>query len=170
MAMQRCGGHQADNGGAIGVGDERPLPRPPLEPNMRHRLGIHFRYNQRDLGNHAERRAVVDDDRPPLDCGGRHVLADGAPGAEEGDVDAIEALGAELLHHVLPILEGELLPRGAAAREHLDAAVGEVAIGEDAEELLAHGAGDAHHRHGGPVLAEAHAHRGGGGAARLGTA
>ncbi|RWV99789.1 hypothetical protein GW17_00037288 [Ensete ventricosum] len=87
--------------------------------------------------------------------------SDGTAGAEQGDVDPVEALRTELLHGILEVLEGEALPGGRAAGEQADAAEGEVAVRKDPEELLADGAGHADHRHRGSIHPEAHEDGGG---------
>lgn len=158
--MKRRSGQQTDDGRAIRVGNEGPV-RPPLEPDVRHGVGVHLRDDKWDLRVHPEDRAVVNHDGAPLDGGRAHLLRDGAAGAEEGDVDAVEALRAELLHDIVAALEGDAAAGGAVAGEHADAAVGEVAVGEDAKELLADGAGDADHSEGGAVVMEAHPDAGG---------
>ncbi|CAL9118748.1 unnamed protein product, partial [Musa textilis] len=94
-------------------------------------------------------------DRSPLDRQRAELLADRPAGAEQGDVDPVEALRTELLHGILAVLEGEALPGGPAAGEQADVPVGEVAVGKDPDELLADVAGHAHHRHRGSILPDA---------------
>lgn len=157
--MQRCGSHQADDGRAIGVRNESPLSRP--EPNTLHGFRIHLGYDQRHAFDHPEGRAVVHHDRPLLDGDGPELLAYRPARTEQSDVDALKAIGFELLDDVVPALEGHAPAGGALGGEHLDGAVGEVAVGEDGEELLADGAGDADDGEGGAVLLEGHADSGG---------
>mmetsp|Transcript_13737 Transcript_13737/g.34646 ORF Transcript_13737/g.34646 Transcript_13737/m.34646 type:complete len:295 (+) Transcript_13737:148-1032(+) len=55
--VQRRDGHERDDGGAVGVGDDAALALAPL--HARHRLGVHLRDDQRYALRHAVRRAVV---------------------------------------------------------------------------------------------------------------
>lgn len=153
-SMKRGSSHQAYNGGAIRVSNECSLSSSGFD--VLHCFRVHFGNYQWDILVHPKRGAVVDDHRSPIDGDGAEVLANGAAGAEERDVDAIEALRRQLLHDVVPVLKGDAAPSGALGREHFDGAVGEVAVGEDGEELLADGAGDAHDGDGGAVFLEGH--------------
>lgn len=164
--MQRCGSHQANDGGAIGVRNESPLSRP--EPNTLHGFRVHLGYDQRHALDHPEGRAIVHHDRPPLDGDGPELLAYRPARTEQSDVDTLKAISFELLDDVVPVLEGHVLASGALGGEHLDGAVGEVAVGEDGEELLADGAGDADDGEGGAALLERHADSGGAGLAAAG--
>lgn len=141
-SMKRRGGHQANDSGAIGVGDKRPLSDANLNPL--HGLRIHLRDHQRDLLVHPKGRAIVHHDGPLLDRDGPELLADGPTGAEESDVDAVKALGGELLDGVVVALESEAPPGGALGGEHFDGAEGEVPVREHREELLPDSAGDAY--------------------------
>lgn len=165
-SMKRGSSHQAYNGGAIRVSNECALSRSGFD--VLHCFGVHFGNYQRHLLVHPKRGAVVDHDRSTIDGDGAEVLADGAAGAEERDVDTVEALRRELLDDVVPVLEGDAAASGALGSQHMNGAVGEVAVGEDGEELLADGAGDAHDGDGGAVLAEGHSDPGGGGGGGLG--
>uniref|UniRef100_A0A0A9F146 Cl345_1a n=1 Tax=Arundo donax TaxID=35708 RepID=A0A0A9F146_ARUDO len=156
--MERRGSHEADDGRAIRIRHNSTLP----QPDIRHGLGVDLRYHKRHLGVQPERGAVVHHDGAAGDGRGREFPADAPAGAEERDVDAIERPArGEVLDGVLAVLEGETLPRGPLAGEEAEAAVGEVPVGDDAEELLAHRARGADDGHGGPVLAQRHADGGG---------
>lgn len=139
--MEGSSGHEANDSRAIGISDERPLPRPDL--HMRHGLRIHLRDDQRHRRVHPEGGAVIHHHGPALDGDGPELLAHRTAGAEQGEVDAGEALGGELLDGVVPALEVEAAAGGAEAGQHLDGAVGEAPVGEHPEELLADGARDA---------------------------
>ena len=153
--MERRGSHEADDGWAIRICHNRPLP----EPDVPHGLRVDLGDDERHLGIHPERGAVVDDDGAAGDCRGPVLPADAPAGAEQRDVDAVERpRGREVLDGVLAVLKGEALPRGPLAGEEAEAAVGEVPVRDDAEELLAHRARGAHDGHRGPVLAQRHAH------------
>ena len=158
--VERGSSHQANDGGAIGVSNESTLPHPKLDTV--HGFRVHLRNHQRNLLVHPKRRAVVHHDGSLIAGDGAELPADGAAGAEECNVDAGEALRRELLHDVLVPFEVEAAAGGALRRQHLDGAVGEVAVGEDGEELLADGAGDTHDGDGGSVFAERHSDLGGG--------
>ncbi len=56
-AVQRRHGHQRDDSGAVGVGDDAAAAR----PHARHRARIDLWDHQRHALRHAERRAVIDD-------------------------------------------------------------------------------------------------------------
>lgn len=157
--MKRGGGHQANNGGAIRVRNESAFSRSSFD--VLHCFGVHFGNHQRHILVHPKRGAIVHHHRPPIHRGGAELLADGAASAEECDVDAVEAIRRELLHDVVPVLEDDAAAGGALRGKHFDGAVGEVAVGEDGEELLADGAGDAYDGDGGAVIAEGHSDTGG---------
>jgi hypothetical protein len=158
VAMERRGSHETDDGRAIWVRHNSTLSQPDISHGLRVDLGD----DERHLGVHPERRAVVHDDGAAGDGRGAVLTADTPAGAEERDVDAVERPGrGEVLHGVLPVLEVEALPCGPLAGEESEAAVGEVPVGDDAEELLPDGAGGTDDGHGGPVLAQRHADDGG---------
>lgn len=152
--MQWRDSHEADDGRTVRVGHNSPFP----QPDVRHGLGIDLRDDERHLGVHPEGRAVVHDDSAASNGGTRVSAADASSGAEERDIDPFEnPRRREVLDGVLAVLEGDALARGALAGEEAEAAVGEVAGGDDAEELLPDGARGAHDGHGRAVLAERHA-------------
>jgi len=154
VVMERGGSHEADDGRAIRIRHNRALP----QPDVGHGLRVDLGDNERHLGVHPERGAVVHDDGAAGDGRGTVLPADAPAGAEERDVDAVEGpRRGEVLDGVLAVLEGEALPRGALAGQEAEAAVGEVPVRDDAEELLADRARGAHDGHGGPVLAQRHA-------------
>jgi hypothetical protein len=152
--MERRGSHQTDDGRAIRIRHNSTLS----QPDVGHGLRVDLGDDERHLGVHPERRAIVHHDGAAGDGGGAVLTADTPAGAEERDIDAVERPGrGEVLHGVLPVLEGDALPGGPLAGEEAEAAVGEVPVGDDAEELLPDGAGGADDGHGGPVLAQRHA-------------
>lgn len=73
-AMKGRGGHQANDGGAVGVGDKRPFPHADL--NSLHCLWIDLRYHQRDLLVHPKRGAIVHHDGPLLHRDRPELLTD----------------------------------------------------------------------------------------------
>jgi len=123
-----------------------------------HRFGVHFGNNQRQILVHPKYGAIVYHHRTPIHRSGAELLADGAAGAEERDVDAVQAIRGELLQDVVPVLEDDAAAGGALQGQHFDGSVGEVVVGE---ELLANGAGDADDGDGGAVIAEGHSDPGG---------
>lgn len=157
--MKWGSGHQANNGGAIRVRNERAFSRSSFD--VLHRFRVHFGNNQRHLLVHPKGRAIVHHHCPPIHRGGAELLADGPAGAEERDVDAVEAIRRELLHDVVSVLKVDAAAGGALRGQHFDGAVGEVAVGEDGEELLADGASDADDGNGGAIIAEGHSDPGG---------
>lgn len=121
-----------------------------------HCFRVHLRDHQWNLLVHPKRRAIVHHYAPPIHRDGPELLADGPAGAEQSNVDAVEALRRQLLHHILLLLERHAAAGGALRRQHFYGAVGEVAVGEDGEELLTDGAGHPNHRDGGSVFFEGH--------------
>lgn len=63
--MQWRGSHEADDGRAVRVRHNSPLP----QPDVRHGLGIDLRDHERHLGVHPEGGAVVHDDGTAGDDG-----------------------------------------------------------------------------------------------------
>ncbi|KAG2406147.1 Histone deacetylase HDT1 Histone deacetylase [Vigna angularis] len=139
--MKRGSGHQANNGGAIRVRNERASSRSSFD--VLHHFGVHFGNNQRHLLVHPKDGAIVHHHCPPIHRGGAEFLVDGPAGAEERDVNTVETIRRELLHDVVPILKGDPVVGGALRGQHFDGAVGEVAVREHGEELLADDASDA---------------------------
>lgn len=152
--MQRRGGDQANDGGAIRVGDKRAFSLSNLNPF--HGLRINLRYDERHAILHPKSWAVVDNNGAAVDGERTELFADGAAGAEERYVDAIEAVLRKLLDDVAPALEGDVLAGGALGGEHFDGAVGEFTVSEDGEELLPDGAGDADNGERGGIFLEGH--------------
>lgn len=152
--MQRSSSHQANNSGAIRISNKRPLSFSGLNPL--HRLRVHFRHHQWDPLLHPKRRAVIQHHRPLPHRQRPELFADGPTSAEQGNVNAVEAVGGELLDGVAAAFEGEALAGGALGGEHFDGAVGEVTVVEDGEEFLADGAGDADDGDGGAGVLEGH--------------
>lgn len=163
--MKGGGSHKAYNSRTIGIGNKRPLSTPKL--NMFHCVWVHFRNNKRHVHIHPEGRTVINNYGASTNRNRTKLFTDGASRAKEGYVDTVEAIGSEFLNNVVLVLEGEVLAGRALGGQHFDGAIGEVAVGQDGEELLTDGAGNTHDGEGGGVFLEGHAdgELGGGGAA-----
>ena len=116
--------HDHLDGGAVGRGDDARVGRQVV--------GVDLGHHERHVGVLAEHARLVDDGGA-----GRHglrheLLADRAAGGEEGEVDAGERAGAELLHFQLGPLERQPAPGGARAGQQAQLADGEAALLEDA--------------------------------------
>lgn len=167
MSMERSCGHQADDGGAIRICYESPPPLTNLD--TRHGLRVHFRDDKRHFLVHPKRGAIVHHNAALVDCNRPELLANGPAGAEQSNINTIKAVRGQLLDHVVPALECDVFPSGALGGEHLDGAIGEIAVGQDGQELLAYGAGDAHHGEGGGGLLKRHPDSGDGKASGSGS-
>lgn len=152
--MQRRGCHEADDRRTIRIRNQRPLPTPELDSF--HGLRINLRYHKRHPLVHPESGAVIHNDCALLRRNRPELLAYAPAGAEQGNVDAVEAVRRQFLDGVIPVLVGDRLSGGAFGGEQLEGSVGEVAVGDDGEELLADGAGDSDDGDGGAVLSEGH--------------
>ena len=129
--MQRPGGNQADDGRAVGVGNETMMP---LDV-----VGIDLGHDQRHLGIQAEGVAVVDHDGAALDSLGQQLLGDIVTGGTEHDVAALKGLGASLLNHNLLAAELDGLTRRACARQQLELTDRKLLLVQALEHLGAHG-------------------------------
>mmetsp|Transcript_1749 Transcript_1749/g.3013 ORF Transcript_1749/g.3013 Transcript_1749/m.3013 type:complete len:355 (+) Transcript_1749:380-1444(+) len=136
-------GHEGDDGGAVGVGDDGTLLALALAPaHVRHGLRVHLRDHQRHALRHAERRAVVHHDDTLLHAHGPELLADASARREQRDVHTLQAFLSELLDGIGLALPFELLSRRPGAGKHLHFAVREVPLRQHREKLLADGACD----------------------------
>lgn len=120
VAVQRCGSHEADDGGTVRVGHNSPLS----QPDVRHGLGIDLGDDERHLGVHPEGGAVVHDDGAAGDGRGSVGAADPPPALKSAMSPVERARRGEVLDGVLLALEREAL-RGALAGEEAEAPVGE---------------------------------------------
>ena len=103
--MQRLEGHHHLNRGAVGIGDDPPVPEY-VRP-------VYFRDDERDSGIKAECAAVVDNERPGPDRVRREFPAYRGPRGEQGDFHAGERSGGELKNRHLFVCKGDGLPDGA---------------------------------------------------------
>lgn len=159
--MKGRGSHKAYNSRTIGIGNKRPLSTPKL--NMFHCIRIHFRNNKRHVLIHPKCGTVINNNGASINCNRTKLFTDGTSGAKESDVYAIEAIGGEFLDNVVFVLESEVFSGRALGGQHFDGSIGEAAVGQDGEELLTDGAGNAHDSQGGGIFLEGHADGGGGG-------
>jgi hypothetical protein len=100
-------------------------------------------HDQRRVGVHAEGGGVVDHDRARGFGVGNELAAARGAGAEEGNVDALEGGGGQLLDLVRLAFELERLADRAGRGEQLQGSDGEVPSLEDAEDLYSDRAGGA---------------------------
>lgn len=140
--MKRGGSHQAYNGGAIRVGNDRAFPHTDLETLQS--LWVHFRNDQRDPVFHPKGGAIIHYHHSLCGSNRTERFTDRTAGAEESNVDPVKAVARELLNKVVPVQEGDGAASRALGGEHLDGSEREVSVGDDAEELLSDGAGDAY--------------------------
>ena len=129
--MQRPGGNQADNGRAVGVGNEAVMPFDVV--------GVNLGHDQRHLGIQAKGMAVIDHDSAALDGLGQQLLGDIVAGGTEYDVTALKGLGASFLNHNLFAAELDGLARRACARQKLELADRKLLLVQALEHLGAHG-------------------------------
>ena len=148
--MKRRNSHQANDSRTIRVRDNRTLP----QLNIPHCIRINFRNHQRHILIHPKSRAIIHHNGPTFRGNWPQFLTNTPTGTEQRDVDAGEGVLGELFHDVFDALEGEFFAGGALGGEHFDGGVREVAVGEDGEEFLADGAGDADDGDGGGVFLE----------------
>lgn len=153
-AMQWSSGDETNNGGTIGISNERPLPT--LELDSLHGLWINLRYNKRNPLHHPKRRAIIHNDGPLLHRYRPKLLAYAPSRAEQSNVHVVEAVLCQFLHGVVAVFVTDSFAGGAFGSEQLEGTVGEVSVGNDGEELLADGAGDSDDGDGGAVLFEGH--------------
>lgn len=156
VAVKRSSSHKANDGGTIGVSNKGALPHPYFDSF--HGLRVYFWDHKWHLLVHPKGRAIVHHNAPLLNCNRTKLLADGPSRAEQRNIDAVKAVGSELLHNVVPVLEGHVLASGALGGKHLDGAVGKVSVGENGEELLPDGAGDTNDSKGRRGFLEGHAY------------
>lgn len=159
--MKGRGSHKAYNSRTIGVGNKRTLSTPEL--NMLHCIRIHFRNNKRHVLIHPKCRTVINNNGAPINRNRTKLFTDGASGAKESNVNAVEAICGEFLNNVVFVLESEVFAGGAPGGQHFDGSIWEAAVGQDGEELLTDGAGNAHDSKGGGIFLEGHADGGSGG-------
>mmetsp|Transcript_26181 Transcript_26181/g.46566 ORF Transcript_26181/g.46566 Transcript_26181/m.46566 type:complete len:333 (+) Transcript_26181:63-1061(+) len=124
--VQRRDGHEGDDGGAVGVGNDATLPLTVLHP--RHRVWVDLRNHQRHPLCHPKRGAVVHHHRPRINRRRPKLLADTAASAEQRNVHILEAVHCELLHRVGLAVKVDLLPCRPCTGEHLHVAVREVPL------------------------------------------
>jgi hypothetical protein len=134
---RRQGLHEQD-GRAVGIGDQRiPLTRQEgLE-----RRGVALGHDERHAFVHAKGRAVVDDEGPAAQRVRRELARAPRATGEEGQVDAFERLGPQLLHDADLAADVQLTAGRALARQQTQLRVGELSLDEQLEELPPHGPG-----------------------------
>ena len=118
------------DGGAVGRRDDAGV--------RREVVGVDLGHHERHAGVLAEHARLVDDGGAGGDGLRHELLAHGAAGGEEDEVDAVERAGAELLHLDVGAVERQLAAGGARAGEEPELPDGEAALLED----RAHGAAD----------------------------
>ena len=95
---------------------------------------------ERHVGFHTEGARVVDHDGAGGHHGLAHLTRNGGTGTEQGDVDALEALGGHLLHGDLATAEGQLLAGRTRGGQGAHLTAGEVEGLQAREHLASHGA------------------------------
>src|SRR5690606_18964799 len=127
--------HEHDGRGTVGVGDDAAV----VAQLFRVDLGN----DQRDVGLHAQRGALVDDNATGGDRVGRESAGDRAAGSEERQIHAGKNTGLGLLDD--EGLAGEIdgLARRTRRGEKPQAGQGEVALVQKTDELLTDGTGGA---------------------------
>lgn len=129
---------------------------------MLHCIRIHFGNYKRHVLIHPKCRTVINNNGSSINRNRTKAFTDGSSGAKERDVDAVETVSSEFLDNVVVVLESEVLAGGALGSEHFDGSIGKATVGQDGEELLTDGAGNAHDSQGGGIFLEGHANGGGG--------
>mmetsp|Transcript_24192 Transcript_24192/g.29338 ORF Transcript_24192/g.29338 Transcript_24192/m.29338 type:complete len:290 (+) Transcript_24192:684-1553(+) len=135
--VEGSGSHQADDGGAVGVGNNATSAG--LHPS--HCLWVNFGDHQRDTFGHPEGTAVVDNHCALLRSDWSEFLADGAASREERDVHAVPAVLCEFFNSVGLTVEVNLLSCRPSAGKHLHLAVREVALDKHLQEFLTNSTG-----------------------------
>lgn len=160
--------HETNNRRTIWIGNQRPLPT--LELDSFHRLWINLRYHKRNSLIHPKRGAIIHNNGPLLHRNRPKLLAYAPAGAEQSNVDVIEAVLRQFLDGVVPVFVSDSFSGGAFGGEQLEGSVGEVPVGNDGEELLADGSRDSDDGDGGAILFEGHSNGEGaiGGGSRAG--
>lgn len=128
--MQRPGGHQADDRGTVGVGDQPVVPGDVL--------GVDLRDDEGHVLVEAEGVAVVHHGGTSAHGLGQELLGNVVAGGAQHDVHAIEGLGLCLDELDLPPAPLDLLACGARARQQAQLAHREVSLGQALEHLRAH--------------------------------
>ena len=127
--MQRPQGHEADDGGAVGIGDDALVGGDVG--------GVDLGDDQRHVLVETEGVAVVDAHRAALDGLGEQLARDLVARGAEHDVDALEGIGLGEHHrHVLPA-EAHGAAHRARARQGHELGHGEVTLLETLNHLLA---------------------------------
>lgn len=134
--VKRAEGHEGDDGGAVGVGND-------ALGGVLSVSGVEFGDDEGDVGVHAEGGGVVDDDG----TGGGGVrgefLGDGASGGEEGDIDVGEGMGGEFLDGEFLALERDGFPGRASGCEEGELGEGKFAVGDAGKHFDSDGTGGA---------------------------
>ncbi|KKR74139.1 MAG: hypothetical protein UU16_C0005G0026, partial [Candidatus Woesebacteria bacterium GW2011_GWA2_40_7] len=107
--VQGVEGHDHLDGGAVGVGDNPPVPADIPDVDLRH--------DQRHGLVHAPGGAVIDDHGAGPGGHGRKVPALVGPGGKQGDIHALKRVGRGFLHLDFPVTDRQLLARRAVRGE-----------------------------------------------------
>ena len=137
--VQRPGGHQADDGRTVGIGDKALVPFDVLGVNLGHHQG--------NIGVKTERMGVVHNHSAALHGLGQKRLGEVILNGAEYDIAALKRLGAGLLDHHLLAAELNSLAGRASARQQLELAHGEILLVKALEHLGAHGSRRAQNSH-----------------------
>jgi hypothetical protein len=130
--MQRIEGHQGDGGGAVRVGQDSVV--------IADIRSIDLGHDQRDAIVLAEGGRVVDDHAPGGGRNGGELAGDGTAGAEQGDVDALEAVLGELRDGDFLAGKGQFLADRTGRGKQGELANGEAASFENLQHLDTNGA------------------------------
>ena len=102
--VQGVDGHQRDDGGAVGVGDDALV--------LLHVLRIDLRHDQGHIRVHAEGAGVIHEHRARLDDGRGELLGDVVLRRAQHDVHALEGLVTGHLHGEVVALPVDGLSHG----------------------------------------------------------
>ena len=135
VVVQSVDGHQRNDGGAVGVGDDALV--------LLHVLRIDLRHDQGHIRVHAEGAGVIHEHRARLDDGRGELLGDVVLRRAQHDVHALEGLVTGHLHGDVVALPVDSLSHGPGRRQQVQLLDGEIALGQYLHHLAAHRAGGA---------------------------
>ena len=136
QVMQRLQRQHQLGGGAVGIGDD-------ALGNLVQRLGVHFGHHQRHAAVHAPGAGVINHDAALGGDLGRPFLGDGAAGAHQDNVGALEVVMLQRLGLEVVIAKGDIAAHraGGGQRHHLGN--GKLALRQDLQHLAPDIAGGA---------------------------
>ena len=138
VVVQGVNGHQADDGGAVGVGDDALV--------LFGILRVDLRDDQRHVRVKAEGAGVIHEHRAGLDDGGSEALGDVVLRRAQDDVHALKRLVAGQLHGDVPPVPGQHLAHGALRGQQVQLVHREIPLCQHLHHLAAYRAGSAQNR------------------------